>query len=116
MGPFTNRPTGIWLIDTLEGVIALVLAVTALWSLCAWVFKQGKAAARKEILGNQSLSVGSQLPSELEHFLACDRCGKETEKLLQRDGEPQLCETCFTTNQPLAPRNNPTEKPTGASG
>lgn len=115
MGPFTNRPTGIGLIDTLEAVIAVVLVVSAAWGILAWIFQQGKKAARKEIVENSSVSVGSESSGQFEHFLVCDRCAKETDQLLQRQGEPQLCQACF--HPPItSSRDNPTTKSTGASG
>ena len=105
MGPFEGAEVSV--------VGILIFAAIA---FLAWVFKAGRRAARKDetpkLLANHTVSKGEPPPG-FEHFLACDRCGKETDKLLRREQGPELCEQCFKA-QPI--ETNTSSRHTNTSG
>lgn len=106
MGPFSGA-----------GVELLGILIFAAIALGIWLFNAGRRSAMAEKPEAPKTPAAPAAPAapQFENFLACDRCAKETDRLLRRDGGPELCEECFKS-EPLFPRHNNPSSPTSASG
>jgi len=117
MGPFTQGPTGIGLIDLVGGLVAAAIVIWSLGYFVVWVFRQGQRSVSEK----PKVAEGSD-PKNFEQFLACDKCTAETDKLFQRANGPQLCKPCFEkspiddNDTNTSSRDNPITKQSGAGG
>lgn len=90
MGPFDGA-----------GVSLIGIAIFGLIAILVAVFNAGRRSAAKTQAVTETKTVNSAAPPPgMEHFLACDACARETERLLRRGNGPELCEECFK-KQPI---------------
>lgn len=125
MGPFTDRPTGIGIIDALDALVAAIIVLGIVVSIVCWIFRAGQRSAgsatpetddrmaadladafreHKDAIDRNDLAItpGFAHTAPKHQTLVCAGCSIEIHEGISVEDSGPLCPDCLKQKYPSA--------------